>query len=92
MARSRRDSQPDNKRKNERTRKVSSPLKYEVIKKFAIQNHEGKLSWYDVGATVEHDVVLHLSPHARPDLVTPIKDAKVKEQPQRKGRVNSRKD
>ena len=92
MARSRGDSKPDNKAKNERTRKVSASLKYEAIIKFAVQNNDSTLTWYNIGDTVDADGLARLSPHALSGLVTPIKDAKVKEQPQRKGRVSRRKD
>ncbi len=48
-------------------------MMYKVIKKFAVQSNEGKLSWYDVGDTVDKDVTSRLSTHALPGLVEPIK-------------------
>ena len=51
-------------------------MMYKVIKKFAVQNLDSKLSWYDVGDTVDKDVINRLSTHALPGLVEAIKDKK----------------
>ena len=45
---------------------------YKVIKKFGVQNLDSTLSWYDVGETVDKDVINRLSTHALPGLVEAI--------------------
>ena len=47
-------------------------MMYNVIKTFAVQNLDSKLSWYDVGDTVDKDVINRLSTHALPGLVEAI--------------------
>mgnify|MGYP001568563288 CR=1 FL=1 len=51
-------------------------MMYKVIKKFGVQNLDSTLSWYDVGETVDKDVIKRLSTHALSGLVEAIKDKK----------------